>query len=143
MKYKKIIYTLVLMGVSLTMPVLASANRLPYSEENRSAPSSFILKVQTERWELDRPDLGGKGVFSYDSELSREPKLFRKSTDKSSDTEKSYSDSLGPSFDMSKSIDGHFQRQGPSSGDPSVRDLSGMGGGFSPPGAYTGSERRP
>ncbi|MCS6304148.1 MAG: hypothetical protein H8K07_10840 [Nitrospira sp.] len=72
MKYKKTIYTLVLMGVSLTMPVLASANGLQYSEENRSAPSSFILKVQTERWELDRPPLGGKGVYSYDSELSDE-----------------------------------------------------------------------
>jgi hypothetical protein len=137
MKYKKTIYTLVLMGVSLTMPVLASANGVQYSEENRNEPSSFILKVQ------QRPDLGGKGIFSYDSELSREPKLFRESPDKSSDTEKSYSDSLGPSFDMPKSIDGHVQRQGPSSGDPSVRDLSGMGGGFSPPGAYTGSERRP
>lgn len=139
MKYKKTIYTLVLMGVSLTMPVLASANGLQYSEENRNAPSSFILKVQSfEGW------IGGREVKERD--------LIRReysSQDRSSDTDtKSYSNFLGPSFDTPNSVDGHSQRQGPwwdrrSSGDPSVKDLSGMdGGGFAPPGAYTGSERR-
>ncbi len=55
---------------------------------------------------------------------------------------------LAPSPSISPSVDGHSQRQGPwwdrrPSGDPSVRDLSRMdGGGFAPPGSYTGSERR-
>lgn len=142
MKYKKTIYTLVLMGVSLTMSVLASAKGLQYSEENQNALSSFILKVQ------ERPDIGGKGIYSYDSELAREPKLFRESRSSDTDT-KSYSDFLGPSFDTPHSVDGHSQRQGPwwdgrSSGDPSVKGLSSMdGGGFAPLGAYSGSQRRP
>ncbi len=142
MKYKKTIYSLVLMGVSLTMPVLASANGLQYSEENRNAPSSFILKVQ------QRPDhLGSKGVYSIDSELFRDRGMFRESPDRSSDTDmRSYSDSLGPSFDVPNSVQGHtggidrpfFFGGNQLEGDPSVQSLSSPGnGGGSVPG-YNG-----
>jgi hypothetical protein len=152
MKYKKTIYTLVLMGVSLTMPVLASANGVQYSEENRNEPSSFILKVQTERWELDRPPIGGKGVYSYDSELA-EGTWGGKSGERESRDSSSVMDtqsSSSPSADFPPSVGGHtggvdrpFFGGSPSGGDPAVKDLSGMdGGGFAPPGAYTGSERR-
>jgi hypothetical protein len=152
MNYSFALSTLVLMGVSFTMPDLAPANGLQYSEGDRSAPGSFILKVQsTERWETDRPDLGGKGIYSYGSELFNEPKLFRESQDKSSDKEmRSYSESLSPSFDVPASVNGGSRGGSdplpglrPQGGDPSVRDLSGMdGGGFAPPGAYPGSMRR-
>jgi hypothetical protein len=142
MKYKQTIYTLVLMGVSLTMPALVPANGLQYSEGNRNASSSFILKVQsTERWETDRPDLGGKGIYSYGSELFNEPKLFRESQDKSSETGiKSDSGSPAPSVDIPDSVDGHSRRANPwwdrrSSADPMVEDLSRMDSGFSGPGS--------
>ncbi|UVT14601.1 MAG: hypothetical protein H8K04_12155 [Nitrospira sp.] len=91
-------------------------------------------------------DLGGKGIFSYGSEMSK-----GSSWDKSGEREPhmgSYSDALGPSFDIPSSLKGDPATSDPwfgrrSSGDPSVKDLSRMdGGGFAPPGSYTGSERR-
>lgn len=46
-----------------------------------------------------------------------------------------------PSPGISPSVHGH--RETGLSGDPSVKDLSGMDkGGFAPPGSYTGSDRR-
>lgn len=131
MKYTTI---LVMMGVGLIMPLLVSANGLRYSEESRSIHSSSILKVQ--EWKEER------GGISYGSEM------FRDSRDRSSDSEKdtrSYSEPLGPSFDIPKSVDGHSRAVDPwwerrSSADPMVEDLSRKdGGGFSSPGDAGGS----
>ncbi|OQW30546.1 MAG: hypothetical protein A4E19_09560 [Nitrospira sp. SG-bin1] len=168
-----------LMVFWLSAPTVASAGRLPYSgnpwtapdtvnvsrieanslihkmveryrcedsEMNANAPKSFILKVQ------QRPDLGGKGIYSYSSDellsgtwggkLTGE----REARDRSSDRDtKSYSDFLGPSFDIPDSVDGHSGAVDPwwgrrSSADPMVQDLSHMdGGGFSSPGHAGGS----
>jgi len=135
MKHRHIYFCSLSIGIWLTLPVLTSANGLQYSEGNRNAPESFILKVQ--EWEKER---GGSWIPSYGGEM------FRESRDRSSDTDtRSYSDSLGPSFDLPDSVDGTSRSVNPwwdrpSSADPMVRDLSGMdGGGFSSPGNGGGS----
>ncbi|MBX3331425.1 MAG: hypothetical protein KF722_13545 [Nitrospira sp.] len=69
------------------------------------------------------------------------------STSEKSDDSTSPKD-LAPSPSISPSVDGHSPGLGMwwerrALGDPSVKDLSGMdGGGFAPPGSYTGSGRR-
>jgi len=153
MTYKNLCSYLLVTSVWLVGPVLVSAKGLPYSAESGSAQNSFILKVQTERWELDRPPLGGKGVYSYDSELFSGT-WGGKSGERESRESSGVTDTQSfssPSADIPPSVSGHtggvgrpFFGGSPSGGDPAVKDLSGMGGGgFSPPGAYTGSERRP
>ena len=135
MKPRTIYVCLLSIGIWSTLPNLASANGLQYSEENPNVSSPFILKVQ--EWEKER---GGPRISSYGSEM------FRESRDKSSDTDmRSYSDFLSPSFDTPKSVDGHSQTVDPggarrSSADPMVQDLSRMdGGGFSSSGSGGGS----
>ena len=68
--------------------------------------------------------------------------IIKESTsEKSSDSMSKDDHHLAPSPDISPSVHGHRERG--LSGDPSVKDLSGMDkGGFAPPGSYTGSERR-
>jgi|GEM_PF-5872476 len=152
MTYKNRCLCLLVASVWLAVPVLVSAKGLPYSAESRSAQNSFIiLKVQTERWELDRPPLGGKGIYSYGSD-----ELFsgtwggkitgeRESRDSSSVTDtQSFS---SPSPDISPSVNGYtggvdrpFFGGSPSGGDPAVQGLSRMdGGGFSSSGSGGGS----
>ncbi|UVT19009.1 MAG: hypothetical protein H8K03_14485 [Nitrospira sp.] len=139
MKNKNLTICLLLTSVWLAAPVLVSAKGLPYSAESLGAHNSFIHKVQKIE------DFSAKShVSSYDGEAFK-----GSSGDKSSGTGmRSYSDSLGPSFDIHPGAKGDTSSSGPwwdrrSSGDPSVKDLSGMdGGGFAPPGSYTGSERR-
>lgn len=63
-------------------------------------------------------------------------------SEKSADSMSQDDHSLAPSPDISPSVHGH--REPGSSGDSSVKDLSGIDrGGLAPPGSYTGSERRP
>ena len=63
------------------------------------------------------------------------------SSEKSADSMSKDDHSLAPSPGISPSVHGH--RETGLSGDPSVKDLSGMDkGGFAPPGSYTGSDRR-
>ena len=115
MKFKYLYPCLLLMGVWLAAPGLASAEEFSggttfYGVPHRLSPT---------------PSEGG--------EKSRDTKDF----------------DLAPSADISPSVDGDVQRQGPwwdrrSLGDPGVKDLRGMnGGGFAPPDSYTGTMRRP
>lgn len=134
---------LLVISVWLAVPGLVSAKGLPYSAENWSAQDSFILKVQTtEYWETDRPPLGGKGIYSYGSELFREPELFRESRESERESRDRSTDIQSPSADIPPSVHGHTGGVGgsPSGGDPMVHDLSRMdGGGFSSPGNAEGS----
>jgi hypothetical protein len=148
MKYRYIVLYSLWISIWLAVPALVSAKGLPHSAKSWNAEDSFILKVQsTERWETDRPDLGGKGIYSYGSELSREPKLFRESREQSSEGDKdtrSYSEPLGSSFDIPDSVNGRSRSGGPwwdgrSSADPMVEDLSRMDSGLSGPGSPAGS----
>ena len=116
MKFKYLYPCLLLMGVWLAAPGLASADEFSggttfYGVPHRLSPT---------------PSEGG--------EKSRDTKDF----------------DLAPSADIPSSVDGgHSRPQNPwwdrrPSADPGVQDLRGMdGGGFAPPGSYTGSMRRP
>jgi len=139
MNSKALALCLLLSSVWVAAPVLLAAKGLPYAAESSGAQNSFIHKVQKVE------DFASKShVSSYDGEAFK-----GSSGDKSSGTGmRSYSDSLGSSFDAHTGAKGDSSSSGPwwdrrASGDPSVKDLSGMdGGGFAPPGSYTGSERR-
>ncbi|OQW32297.1 MAG: hypothetical protein A4E19_19925 [Nitrospira sp. SG-bin1] len=143
MTYKNLCSCVLATGIWLAVPVFVSAKGLPYSAESRNAQDSFILNVQTtERWETDRPDLGGKGIYSYGSELFSGTWGGKLTGERESQESSGVMDtqSFGsPSVDMSPSVNGHtegvdrpFFGGGPSGGDPAVQGLSGMdGGGFS------------
>jgi hypothetical protein len=141
MKNKNPIICMLLIGVWLSVPIVVSAKGLLYSAESLGAQNPFIHKVQ------QIEDFAAKShISSYDGEA------FKGSSgdkEKSSGTDmRSYSDSLGPSFDIPSSLKGESSTPNPwwgrqSLGDPSVKGLSDMdGGGFAPPGSYTGTERR-
>lgn len=136
MKNKNPIMCMLLLGVWLGAPGLVLAKGLPYSAESSGAQNSFIHKVQ----KIGGEDFASKShISSYDGEA------FKGSAgdkEKSSDTDRSYSESLGSSFDKLSSVKGESSTP-QSLGDPSVKDLSEMdAGGFAPPGSYTGSQRR-
>lgn len=107
---------------------------------------SVAMPTFASAWETERPPLGGKGIYSYGSELFKESELFRESRDNEKGSQSS-SDSLSPSADLPPSVHGHtggvdrpFSGGSPSAGDPAVQDLSRMdGGGFSSPGSSWGS----
>ena len=131
------------------VPVAVSAERLSYS---RTGPEVF------QHWFERNPSLynvadifkdrfGGAPRTSYYDETVRDRGGDRSVSEKSDDS--IGSKDLAPSADISPSVDGDVQRQGPwwdrrSLGDPGVKDLRGMnGGGFAPPDSYTGTMRRP
>jgi hypothetical protein len=96
---------------------------------------SVAIPTFASAWETERSSLGGKGIYSYGSELFKESELFRESRDKASDTSHS-DDIVGPSVNIPPSVDGASRAldRGRSSADPMVQDLSRMdGGGFSSP----------
>jgi hypothetical protein len=112
MKHGHIWFYSLWMSAWLTLPVFASTERAPNSGKSGNAPQSFILKVQ--EWQKER---GGSGIFSYGSEMFRESRNKSsegESRDRSSETGmRSYSDFLGPSFDMPDSVHGHSDRPDP------------------------------
>ena len=118
MKYRHIWFYSLWISVCLTLPVFASPDRTQDSGTNGNALQSFILKVQD--WQQER---GGPRIFSYGSEM------FRESRDRSSDTDmRSYSDVLGPSFDIPDSLHGHSDRPDlwwghRTEGEPMLKDL--------------------
>ena len=151
MTYKNLCSCVLVTGVWLAAPVLVSAKGLPYSAESWSAQDSLIVKVQTtEYWETDRPPLGGKGIYSYGSELFNGSELVRESRESERESRDRSTDIQSPSADISPSVNGHtggvdrpFFGGSPSGGDPAVRDLSGMdGGGFSGGGSAPGYNGR-
>lgn len=128
---------LLLTGVCFASPDLVSAKGLPYTAESADTQHSFIHKVQK---------IGGEDFASKSHVSSYEGDAFKGSSgDKEkSDTDRSYSESLGSSFD--KLSKGESSLSDPSRGrasfgDPSAKDLSDMGG-FTPPGSYTGTKNR-
>jgi hypothetical protein len=129
MKYGYIYFSSVLISLWITMPVFASPDRVPHFGKNGNAPNPFIFTVQ--EWEKER------GALSYGGSG------FRESPDRSSDKDtRSYSEFLGPRFDIPDSVDGHSDRPDPwwgrrSSADPMVEDLSRRDGisGFGSPGS--------
>jgi len=136
MKNTSPIKCMLLIGVWLCVPVLVSAKGLPYSVKSSGAQNSFIHKVQK---------IGGEDFASKSHISSYEGEVFKGSAgdkEKSSDTDRSYSESLGSSLDKPSSFKGESSTP-QSLGDPSVKGLSEMdAGGFAPPGSYTGSQRR-
>jgi len=136
MKNKNLILCMLLIGVWLGAPVLVSAKGLPYSVKSSGAQNSFIHKVQK---------IGGEDFASKSHISSYEGEAFKGSAgdkEKSSDTDRSYSESLGSSFDKLSDFKGESSTP-QSLGDPSVKGLSEMDrGGFAPPDSYTGTKRR-
>lgn len=147
-------YTYLMMVFWLTVPAVASAGKLHYSDNSWIAPdtvnvsgfedNSLIHKV-VEPW-YDRfptyTDLGNKERMN---EAARDRE---KDADSSGKDSRSYSNILSPSFeriDGHSSVNGHSRGSNPwwetrSESDPMVRDLSRMdGGGFSSPGNGGGS----
>lgn len=118
MKYRHICFYALLISVWLTVPVFASPERAPDSGMSENAPPSFIFHVQD--WQKERE---GPKTFSYGSDM------FRESRDQSGDTDRrSYSDGLGPSFDIPDSAHGHSDRPDPWWGrrgepEPMLKDL--------------------
>lgn len=102
MKYRYIYFYSLWISVWFTLPVFASPDRAPNSGKNGNAPTSFILKVQD--WQKER------GALSYGSERFRHSHDWfneRESRDRSNDSGmRSYSDFLGPTFDMPGSVNG-------------------------------------
>lgn len=130
MKYGQICFYSLWISVWLTLPVFASADRVPDSGTNGNAPKSFILKVQD--WQKER---GGSGIFSYGSEMFRESRDRSSERDQRSDSAisgmgmRSYDTPLGPSFDMPDSVNGHSDRPDPwwgrrMGGEPMFKDLN-------------------
>lgn len=71
----------------------------------------------------------------------RDQVIKESTSEKSADSMSKDDQHLAPTSGISPSVHGH--RETGLSGDPSVKDLSGMDkGGFTPSGSYTGSERR-
>ncbi|MGC4098596.1 MAG: hypothetical protein QM706_15900 [Nitrospira sp.] len=128
---------LLLTGVCFASPDLVSGKGLPYSGKSSGAQNPFIHKVE----KIGDEDWASKGqISSYAGEA------FKGSAgDKEkSDTDKSYGESLGSSFDKLSKGESSLSdpsRGGASFGDPSAKDLSEMGG-FAPPGSYTGTKNR-
>lgn len=124
MTYRYLCFCLLWISLWFTLPVFASPYGVPDFGKNGTAPQSFILNVQ--EWEKER------GALSYGSErFSERFHGFsdRSTRDQSSDTStRSYSDFLGPRFDIPDSVHGHSDRPDPwwglrTEGEPMVKDL--------------------
>lgn len=123
------------------VPVAVSAETVSYRGAGYGVSqgwferNSSLYNVFTERFGV-QPDT------SYYSDTVRD--RASKGSEKSDDSMSKDDHNLAPSSDISPSVHGQPGWDRQLSGDPSVRDLSRMdGGGFAPPGSYTGSERRP
>ena len=102
MNYRHIWFYSLWISAWLTLPVFASTEGDPNFGTHENAPQPFILKVQ--EW------LEERGGMTYGSEMRRESldrSGERDSRDRSSDSGmRSYSDFLGPRFDMPDSVNG-------------------------------------
>jgi len=152
MKY--ITVSLVSVVMYAIVPVAASAESLSYSGTGPRVFQHWFernpsLYNVAEGLFKDRFGLAPDTSYYDDTVNSHTRERFKeKSGDSMSDQPTRDSGNVSPGF--SGSINGHSNGlssgfgDGRSSADPSVRDLSRMdGGGFAPPGAYTGSMRRP
>ena len=139
MKY--IVVGIMSVVVCSAVPITVSAESLSYRgagygvSQDWFERNSSLYNVADDIFK-DRPALP---PISY----SGRDQIMRESTgEKSADSMSKDDHHLAPSPDISPSVHGH--RELGLSGDPSVKDLSRMeSSGFTPPGSYTGSERRP
>lgn len=125
--------------VCSAVPIAVSAESLSY----RGAGYG----VSQDRFERNSPQYNVADDIFKDRSLppvsysGRDQIIKESAGDKSADSMSKDDHSQAPSPGISPSVHGH--RETGSSGDPSVKDLSGMDkGGFAPPGSYTGSDRR-
>jgi hypothetical protein len=123
---------------AVSVPV--SAESLSYRgvghgvSQDRFERNPSLYHVFTERF-------GVQPETSYYKDTVRDSSGKESTSEKSPDVLSKDDHNLAPSPNISPSVHGH--RELGLSGDPSVKDLSGMDrGGFAPPGSYTGSERR-
>lgn len=131
------------------VPVAVSAERLSYSETNPRIVQQWldrnpaVHQVFTERFGV-QPDTSyyrdtvNQARDQSANEKSDDSTLSNQGPPESGGVDR-FPDSINGSGGPSSLFGG-----GGSTADPSVKDLSRMdGGGFAPPGSYTGSMRRP
>lgn len=140
---KHIVMGIMSVVVCSAVPIAVSAESLSYRGAGYGVSQDWFERnpLLYNVAEMFKERFGVPPRTSYYDDTVRDRAGKESTSEKSADSMSKDDHNLAPSPDISPSVHGH--RETGLSGDPSVKDLSGMDrGGFTPPGSYTGSERR-